>query len=254
MTKIHPKAPAILLALLLVLATVAWSFTLRARLSGRQETSAGETSPQAVTCKTDIDIHINVMRLASDTPEAKQAMDRLLFLGKDSPQCRKEIISELLRAMDKQDLNFLTDRASYFLWSKGSAILGDLKAVEALDLLIEHLDLNDGFFSASMSHQPAILGVEKMGVVAIPKLGFALQHHPNRDIRLAAALCLVDIGGVEAMDALKQALGSETDQCVRRFITLSINSPSERLKSEPLSSAHDGEILRQRLLAFRCNN
>jgi hypothetical protein len=254
MTKNHSKVPAILLASLLVLGAVAWRFTLRARQLGKQETSVGVTSTQAESCKNNIDIRVNVGRLASNAPEANEAMDRLLFLGKDSPECRNETISELLQAMNKPNLNFEADRSSYFLWSKGAAILGELKAVEALDLLIDHLDLNDGFFSASMAHQPAVRGVEAMGLVAVPKLGVALQHHPSRNIRLAAALCLVDIGGVEAMDALKQAVSTETDQCVRRFITLSTNSSGERLKSRPPSSANDGDTLRQRLLAFRCNN
>jgi len=155
--------------------------------------------------------------------------------------------------MNKQELNFMTDRASYFLWRNGAAILGDLKAVESLDLLIEHLDLNDGFFSASMVHQPAILGIERMGKLAVPKLRGALKHHPKREIRLATALCLADIGGTEAQAALKDALNTETDECVRRFITLSLPNPTE-VRSNPHLSTNEGEILRQRLLAFRCGN
>ena len=127
-------------------------------------------------------------------------------------------------------------------------------AVEALDLLIEHLDANDGFFSASMVHQPAVLGVKAMGVVAVPKLASALRQHPNRNIRLAAALCLADIGGPEATDALKQALSSESDQCVRRFISLSVDNPVDGKESKPRLSADDADVLWQRLLAFRCGN
>src|SRR6185369_4616813 len=119
------------------------------------------------------------------------------MLGKGSPACRTETISQLIRAMDKPNLSFVMDRPSYFLWLNGAVILGDLKAVECLDLLIEHLDLNDGFFSASMVHQPAILGIEKMGTLAVPKLRVALEQHPRREIRLATALCLADIGGIE---------------------------------------------------------
>jgi HEAT repeat protein len=252
MTKIHRRVLALSLASLFVLATVAWCVTLRARQSGKQETTGGVNSTQASLCKNNIDIRINVERLASSAPEANQAVDRLLSLGKDSPECRKETISELLRAMNKLDLDFETDRPSYLLWSNGAAILGDLKAVEALDLLIEHLNLNDGVFSASMAHQPAVLGIEKIGVAAVPKLRIALQHNPSRDIRLSAALCLADIGGTQAIDALKEALGSETDQCVRRFITLSLPSPTDQVNPEPRPPT--GEVLRQRLLAFRCGN
>jgi len=98
--------------------------------------------------------------------------------------------------------------------------------------LIKHLDKNDGFFSASMVHQPAVLGIEKMGSLAVPKLRNALQY-PKREIRLATALCLADIGGAEALAALKDALNTETDQCVRRFITLLLPTPTEEGKSDP---------------------
>lgn len=104
-----------------------------------------------------------------------------------------------------------------------------------------------------MVHQPAILGVTGMGEVAVPKLDIALQQSANRNVRLAAAFCLVDIGGQEAMDALKQALRSESDQCVRRFISLSIDKPVEK-KSRPELTPNDTDVHWQRLLAFRCNN
>jgi hypothetical protein len=205
-------------------------------------------------CSPQLDVNVAIPQLASeDWAEAQKTRNALREYSKESPRCRHEIIEALTKAMTKPNLNFVTDQFTYRLWLLGSMLLGDLKAVEAIDLLIDHLDLNDGSFSSSMVHQPAILGVTGMGVVAVPKLGIALQQSPNRNVRLAAAFCLVDIGGQKAMDALKQALRSESDQCVRRFISLSTNS-SGRLNSKPLSSANDGDILRQRLLAFKCNN
>lgn len=159
---------------------------------------------------------------------------------------------DLMRALNEADLQ--NDQSAFLLWARGSGILGELKAVEALDLLIDHLNLNDGLCSASMVHQPVVPAVESMGEVAISKLGFALKHHPNRDIRLATALCLADIGGSEALVVLKDALNSETDECVRRFITLSLPTRTEERKSDPQRSENVGEVLRQRLLAFRCGN
>jgi len=239
---------------MLALVTAASDFTAESRYLRRYSASVEENSIKAVPCKDNIEIQLNVERLASDEPEATQARERLLALGKGSPDCRTETISQLLRAMDKPNLSFVMDRPSYFLWLNGAVILGNLKAVESLDLLIEHLDANDGFFSASMVHQPAVLGIEKMGRLAVPKLRNALEHHPNRDIRLATALCLADIGGSEALVALKDALNSETDECVRRFITLSLPTRTEERKSDPQLSENVGEVLRQRLLAFRCGN
>ena len=239
---------------MLALVTAAWHFTSESRYLTRYSASVGKNWTQAVLCKDNIDIQLNIDRLGSDEPEAKQGVERLLMLGKGSPDCRTETISQLIRAMDKPNLSFVMDRPSYFLWLNGAVILGDLKAVECLDLLIEHLDLNDGFFSASMVHQPAILGIEKMGTLAVPKLRVALEQHPRREIRLATALCLADIGGIEAIAALKGALNTETDQCVRDFITLSLPNETEKVRSNTHLSANDGEILRQRLRAFRCGN
>lgn len=252
MRKLPPRVAAVFLVSMLALITTAWHFTAESRRPGRSSLALNST--QAVLCKDNIEIQLNIERLASDEPEAKQARERLLALGKGSPDCRTKTISQLLRAMDKPNLSFVMDRPSYFLWLNGAVILGNLKAVESLDLLIEHLDENDGFFSASMVHQPAVLGIEEMGSLAVPKLRVALEHHPKREIRLATALCLADIGGPEALAALKDALNTETDQCVRRFITLSLPTPTEEGKSDPRLSENVGEVLRQRLLAFRCGN
>jgi hypothetical protein len=186
-------------------------------------------------------ISIAIEKLSQDTIEGTDAAKRLMSLAKTSPECREKIIQELLLMMNKPRLNFEADRASFFLWSKGASILGHLKATEALDVLIDHLNSNDGFFSASMAHHPAVRGVITMGVIAVPKLSDALRHNGNRDIRLAAALCLKEIGGQGATDALKLALKSESDQCVRRFIEPSFQYPT-------------GEVLQERLLAFRCGN
>jgi len=191
-----------------------------------------------------------IHKLSSDTPEAFQAASKVLDLANESAACRDAVINELVAALDKADLQ--NDSSAFHLWARGSAILGELKAVEALDLLINHLDLNDGFFSASMTHQPVVLAVERMGALAVPKLGYALKSNTNRDIRLAAALCLADIDGSEARHALSAALDSEKDPCVRRFIMLSL--PDDTAASNQRVTPNDGEILRQRILAFRCGN
>lgn len=194
-------------------------------------------------CQSEFDLNeaINRHLSSEDWAQAELTRKAILDLANKSSACRTEVVGALTQAMNKPDLNFILDRRSYYLWSHGSTVLGELKAIESLDLLISHLDLNDGEFSASMSHQPAVRGVERMGILAIPKLGFALQHNKNRNIRLAAALCLADIGGEEAKTAMKSALKSETDKCVRRFIEFSFEKPTE-------------DVLQQRILAFRCGN
>jgi HEAT repeat protein len=123
--------------------------------------------------------------------------------------------------MDRPNLNFDTDESAYYLWREGARLLGDLRATEALDLLISHLDLRYGVaFTASMNHQPAIVGVLGFGLLAAPKLSYSLQHSRNPSIRVAAAFCLSSIGGSAGISAIRKALRSESDPCVVRFLRI----------------------------------
>jgi HEAT repeat protein len=242
------RTSIILLGSVLIL-TVTWQLQLKYAQSGSEASLAASTSSGSCQSQSRRGY---IHKLSYDTPEGPQAASKLIDEANESRECRDGVINELMRALKEADLQ--NDQSAFLLWARGSGILGELKAVESLDLLIDHLNLNDGLFSASMIHQPVVPAVEKMGWVAVPKLGFALKHHPNREIRLAAALCLADIDGSEVQAALKEALNTETDQCVRHFITLLLLDPTEAVKSNPHLYANEGEILRQRLLAFTCGN
>lgn len=244
--KINIKILAILG--LLVIVTVAWHFGMGSGRSPIEESFVA--SDFQGPCRSTIDSRSLIHQLSSNGTEAYEAASKLIALANESHECREQIINELVQEMKKGLVEY--NQSSFQLWAKGSSILGELKAVETLDLLIDNLNLSDGLFSASMTHQPVVLAVEKMGVLAVPKLAAALENHTNRNIRLAAALCLFDIGGSEALDTLKSALSSETDRCVRRFITLSL--PDSAPKSKKRVTAEDSEVLRQRLQAFRCGN
>ena len=105
-----------------------------------------------------------------------------------------------------------------------------------------------------MVHEPVVLAVVSMGEVAVPKLAFAVRHNPNKRIRLAAAFCLGDIGTAAAIEEMKSALNSETEECVRRFITLTLPGRVDTAGSNRRITAADGELLRQRIVAYRCGN
>lgn len=228
--------------------------TTNSELIRRDSAATPVANNSAVICRSELDMQTALKKLASrNTVEADLTRKTLIEYSRKSDQCRKEIIEELIQAMDKPNLNFELDRNSYYLWLQGSMLLGDLKAAEALDLLINHLDLNDGLFSASMTHQPAVVGVTKMGDIALPKLISALRGNPNRNIRLAAALCLSEIRAPSAIEAMRQALRSESDQCVTRFIQLSIEIHD--LKSETHPSESDSQwmgLSQRRLIALKC--
>src|SRR5437870_3688031 len=194
-------------------------------VNGGRVPGTAQVNNDGPSCSS-IDLDVAVKRLSEGWDTSGKITKPLIEASNQSLVCRKAIIGGLMHAMDKPEINFFSDESSYYLWSNGSAILGQLKATEALDLLISHLDLSDGLFSASMVHRPAIHGVEAMGSLAVPKLVVALKENPNRNIRLAAALCLADIAGAQADAALLAALKSEKDECVRRFIELCFEPPT----------------------------
>lgn len=133
-----------------------------------------------------------------------------------STTCRKRVIATLVMAMDQPNVDLVRDRRSFYLWHYGSELLGDLRASEALDLLIKHLDLNDRT-PFPLNHHPALVGVIRMGPIALPKLNIVLRQNPDRYMRRYAVFCIASIGGVSANQALRQALSSETDPCVKGF-------------------------------------
>jgi HEAT repeat protein len=226
---------------MLVTGTALVYFSIKAKSRPAARSSpAPVVSLSSDICLAEGDIAENIKKLSRETSEVTDAAKRLLSVARTSTTCREKTIQRLVFAMDKPHLD-LRDQPTFYLWSNGASLLGSLKAVEALDFLIDHSNLNDGLFSASMYHQPAVGGIIAMGSAAVPKLSDALRHNKNREIRLTVALCLASIGGQEATEALKQALLTESEECVRRFIELSFAEPT-------------ADVLRQRLLAFRCGN
>lgn len=214
---------AVLLASLTVIATLVWPTNHgRTSLDGRYESSAVESQ---IACVPGRDISASLRQFAiGNESEVRQARALLLSNSRRSEKCRKEVVSALMSAMDKPSLDFTHDTTSYNLWLYGADLLGDLKAAEALDLLISHLSLTDRFFSTSMNHQPALRGVIKMGRMAIPKLTKVLLHGPDPRMRHAAVYCIATIGGPDAVRSLKEAFSSESDNCVSKFIRVSLES------------------------------
>jgi HEAT repeat protein len=210
-----------------------------------------------LACDARVDLTDAIGSLSSaDSQKRKNAREKLLSYAKDI-QCKRQIIKGMMNAMDKPDLDFRSNQSDYYLWLEGSQLLGDLRAAESLDLLISHLDLNNGLFSASMKHQPAVVGVIGMGSLAVPKLVDALRHNQNRDIRQAAAFCLSAIEGRQAGDSLRSALKSETDSCVIRMIKASLDLDLKESKTAQPSAtradiAAENTARKDRLLAFWC--
>lgn len=171
-------------------------------------------------CLTEDQVSDAINKLSGQVQVA-QARNIFMTAARRSSDCRRHVIAALMNAMDKPNLDIKFNQTDGDLWHEGSILLGDMKAVEALDLLVKHLYMDDGSWSRTMIGTPALEGVIKMGQRAIPKLSAVLQHDTDSTKRQYAVFCLFFIRG-RASSVLKKALHSETDECVRRFMRESI--------------------------------
>ena len=167
----------------------------------------------------------------SNYEKANEIKESLLNESRKSSVCRQSLIEAVVWTMDRP-LSAYKDRADRFhIWREGAHVLGYLKGTEAVDYLVYHLDFSSGIYSTTMSQQPALGAVQEIGESAIPKLSFVLRRHPDWRMRMYAVYCLLGIGGPSAVRALKEALPSESDPCVKPFIQTSIktlNNPQQR--------------------------
>ena len=159
--------------------------------------------------------------------ELEKAEELLLQKASSSPKCRSEVIQALITAMSKitpkdPPLTELgVNQDTYYLWQNGSDLFAKLQATEALDLLVANLALTDGW-STSLSHYPAVDAVTRIGSPAIPKLESVLHNNSQPYMRKFAIFCISSIGGPHAKSVLSKALPIESDPCVKRFISVSL--------------------------------
>jgi hypothetical protein len=181
-------------------------------------------------CFSGSDIADSIRKLGGSYFEANDAKRVLLNTSKESPECRSQIITAVVAAMHKSNLDIAKDQASADLWRYGSQLLGEMKAAEALDFLISHLDLNDGEWSVTMTHQPVLGGIIQMGKIAVPKLRVVLRSEDPK-LRRDAVYCLSFIGGTQALRTLQESLRTERDRCLKNFISVSIKSLRDKKNS-----------------------
>ena len=153
---------------------------------------------------------------------ADQAQVLLVNDGKKSSECRKQVVKELISMMSKHT-DIGKDVTSDSAWQRGREVMANLRPYEALDFLISNLTLYDGTGIGS-AHIPATEAVIKIGPIAIPKLYSALRNSANRRKRLFAVYCIGFIGGRSALRALKNALPTESDPRINKFIRLTIDA------------------------------
>lgn len=176
-------------------------------------------------CLSDGEISsaLQTLMSARTYSEQEKSLAVLRASAKTSPLCRKQIIEALIAAMDKPTIDLATDKRSFYLWHYGTGLLSDLKAVESLDFLIAHFDVDDGT-TFPLNHHPALVSVIAMGESAISKLEESLKRNSDSRARRYAVFCLAQIGGPSAKKIFKQALDSVSDECVSNFIKASLSA------------------------------
>src|ERR1044072_1489256 len=172
-------------------------------------------------CITQADIDKAVVSLSQQYDEAQSAQNTLRKSSRVSSECRQRIVTAVMKAMDKPNLDISRVQAEANLWREGARLLGDLKATESLDLLLSHITMTDGGWSSTMTHQPALEGIIRMGPLAIPKLEGLLRNN-DWETRHYASYCIASIGGLSARQALQNAVPAESNACVKRFMLVSI--------------------------------
>ena len=141
------------------------------------------------------------------TEETRIAVfDRVLSIAKKSKTSRRMTIAFLRRMLDVESGD--SDIRIYAAY-----LLSELKAVETLDVLVNHLDLRGSLSSLSLTIRPMVNFVVKFGEVAIPYLETGLNDE-RIVIREEASTALGLIGGERARGMLQNALNKESDKNV----------------------------------------
>jgi HEAT repeat protein len=156
--------------------------------------------------------------------ERSAAKQKLLKIAAQSDELRAAVIAALARILEDGKLfsqEGINPRAG--TWADSADLLGELKAVEAVAILVKRLDYNAGKNGAD--DYPAINALIKIGADTIPSLTAALLAARSPIVRANAAKALGQLGGADAHAALERALLTETDDKVINSIWLSNLSP-----------------------------
>jgi len=219
------------------------------------EARTSETITQSVhsaRCFHDTDLRESIATLKQQGgADVEKASESLLTKARTDDGCRTQVVQALISTMAQATNPTTNQYENFFLWLHGGSLLGNLKATEALDLLIANIDFTDGWSaSISESHFPALAAILRIGQPAIPKLQVVLSNAPESHKRKFAAFCIAYIGGGQAKTALKNAMSTETDACVKDFLKVSLQAFDNEAKPNHISSELNGKWL----AAFYCHS
>jgi hypothetical protein len=222
---------------------------------GAADAHTSETITQSVRsaeCFHDSELREKIATLRQQGGSNVEKTSEALFTkARADYRCRTQVVQALISSMAQATDPTTNQYENFFLWLHGASLLADLKATEALDLLIANIDFTDGWSgSISESHFPALAAILRIGGPAIPKLRIVLINDSESHRRKFAAFCIAYIGGGQAKMALKSALPRETNPCVKGFLQVSLEAFTNKTKPNHISSALNGKWL----AAFYCRS
>ncbi|HET8669351.1 MAG TPA: hypothetical protein VFM05_01635 [Candidatus Saccharimonadales bacterium] len=228
------------MAILFLLISVSMFSDKSSELQNRLTLPVAKNAKRSIpACMTESDVADALRRLAnSDATAEQQAIAATLRdNASQSGECRRQAVTPLIATLDKTDRDLLLNRSSFFLWHYGSKLLAELKAVEALDLLIANFDLHDGT-PFPFDHHPAIMAAAHIGEEAIPALKSTLYGSSDDSTRRYAVFCLAEIGGKVAKQVLHERLVSESNCCVSNCIRASLEAFENKTFPNHITSEH----------------
>jgi hypothetical protein len=192
--------------------------------------------------QTQLSKSLDTLRLNLSGEDLFKARQLLLENAKSSQDCRSQVVQAVMTALKQPGKdNGLggVDSETYALWHNGAELLGELRATEALDLLIANFGLTDGL-SATLGHFPALAPIIAMGQPSIPKLQEIIDKNPEPFRRKFAVFCLASIGGTTAKRVLASALPGESDPCVKKFIGVTLEVFDNKTKPNHITADENG--------------
>jgi HEAT repeat protein len=150
--------------------------------------------------------------LYSKDHDSNAIRSKLLTLARHSRRLRAEVIRALIAVLE--DAFNIHEKALFKAWYDAADVIGELRATQALDVLIKYLDFTSGDFSLSVDTRPAVKALVQIGKPAVPKLIAALSTANRSSVRADAAEALGRIGSLKARQALERALKTEQDKDV----------------------------------------
>jgi hypothetical protein len=149
-----------------------------------------------------------------DVMRRRRAKVQINILVNESVDSRDQIIQELIKLVGRSKEHLrLSSRAHYDGWKFSVLKLGELKAIESINVLITSLDGTDGEGGLSLDRYPAAKALVMIGSKSIAPLVIALSHNSS-SVSRCAAFALAEIGGEETRQALERLLQTEQDKRV----------------------------------------